>query len=79
MNTDHPDDKSIVFIRDIENVDFESESSKKAIKKFFDLTDDGKIDTEAQDLLNELKNEKIPSVLVDQNIIRFKVRTYILC
>lgn len=75
LNVSNANERTLCFIREIENI-AQNISDSKA-EKFIDLTrsEDGTviIDREAENLLNRLKNERIPSVLKQENIYTYKV------
>ena len=60
-------------IDDLQNVRID-ESNSSLIKKFVDLDNQKTIDQSAKNLLDKLKNEKIPSRLPDTNIFKFRVK-----
>lgn len=75
LNASNANERALCFIREIENIT-EHISESKA-DKFIDLTrsTDGTVvvDQEAEQLLNRLKNERIPSVLKPENIYTYRV------
>lgn len=78
LKLENPNKSALCFIRDIENIE-EHLSDRKA-ERFIDLKTDHKtgqkiLDTEAKQLLNELKEKKIPDKLnKDTNIFYYKVK-----
>ncbi|CAF3962519.1 unnamed protein product [Rotaria sordida] len=67
--------QTLCFLREIENIHDHITDSKAS--KFIDLqySNDGqpKVDSEAENLLNNLKHKRIPSVLQSSNIYSYKV------
>ncbi len=74
--TKNADKSALCFIRDIENL--EENMNDPSISRFIDTetTNNGEkvVDKEAKNLLENLKNQKIPSKLnPESNIFNFKV------
>jgi hypothetical protein len=77
LNAEDANKTSLCFIRDIENIDINDKSSDRFIDVKIDKNGNKVLDTEAQDLLNHLKNVKIPEKLSKSNIFQFKVKNKI--
>lgn len=72
-NSKNLTDNALCFIREIEDIENKFSSIPAIAKKFIDLDKNNKIDESAIELLKKLKNEKIPSLLPETNIIRMSV------
>jgi hypothetical protein len=70
---------ALFFIREIEDIESACEEADKKdlslLKKFIDMDSHDKVDQSTKNLLNNLKNNKIPNKLTGDNIFKFKVRT----
>ena len=77
LNTKNPNKHSLAFIREIEGLEDnlgDSNLSRFIDTKYCDETDKEIIDAEAQDLLSELKNNKLSAKIdAKTNIFQFKV------
>lgn len=70
-----PDDTSFFIIREIPDIDHHLSESKA--QKFIDLAADNKKDEEAQQLLSELKDQKVPAVVSKSNLLQVCPQTQI--
>ena len=64
----------LYFEREIEDIEKHVKTSNKSvISKFIELDRDSNVDKSSKRLLEDLKNNKIPSKLPASNIFKFKV------
>lgn len=64
----------LYFEREIEDIEQHVKTSNKSvISKFIELDRDSNVDKSSKRLLEDLKNNKIPSKLPASNIFKFKV------
>lgn len=73
LNCKNPTDTALYFERRIVGIEQKLKSNLSLSRKFIDLDKDDNIDEPAKVLLDELKNEKIPSKLPKSNIFKFDV------
>ena len=73
LNAEDANKTSLCFIRDIENIEINDQRSERFTDVKIDKNGNKVLDTEAQNLLNHLKNVKIPEKLSTKNIFKYKV------
>lgn len=64
----------LYFEREIEDLDENIDKNVNMAKRFTELDDNNCVDSEIRNLLDKLKNEKIPSKLAETNMFKFKVK-----
>jgi hypothetical protein len=64
----------LCFIREIDDIEENISSNIKLAKRFIEIDDNGNIDESPKSFLNDLKYNKIPSILGKENIFKFNVR-----
>ena len=62
------------FQRDIEDSNVHLTHNLYLTKRFIEIDKNNEIDKSTKGLLDELKNKKIPSILPESNIFKFKVK-----
>ena len=70
MDSDDVEKNAIYFERKLLNTE---KLDKKLLMKYFDLDSNGKIDKDAEKLLNDLKRTKLRKKLPSSNIFEFEV------
>jgi hypothetical protein len=64
----------LMFIREIVDIKDNIKSNAKLAGRFIDLDEGGNVDTDAENLLNSLKTDKIAKYLPESNMHKFKVK-----
>ena len=74
LNNKNTSNSVLYFQRNIVDIDeYAAKSNLSIVKKFIDMDKEDRIDQSARKLLEELKNEKIPSKISKSNLFKFDV------
>lgn len=65
-------ERSLCFLRNI--VDIRNHLSDEKAAKYIDMIKPGVVDEDAENLLNRLKNDRIPATLRSENIFKYRVQ-----
>lgn len=73
LNNKNTSNTALYFQRNIVDIDEYAAKNLAIVKKFIDLDKEDRVDKASRELLDELKNVKIPSKLSSSNIFKFDV------
>lgn len=68
------ENNALCFIREIDDIHENLNENVNLLKRYIDLNEKNEIDREANDLLEELKSNKISKSLCQENIFKFNVK-----
>ena len=74
LNAKNVPNNVLIFLREIEDIRDHVESDKSIAWRYIDVDDNNKVDESAQNLLEELKFNKVLKKVPGANTFRFKVR-----